>query len=205
MKLICSLALALAAATLSGCAAVAVGAAASGTMVAMDRRQPDVMATDERIEWTVQNRINTKFKDQVHVNATSFNRNVLLTGEALSEPIRAESGQLAASVEEVRSVTNELSIGAPSALTARASDSYVTSQVKARLVGEYEKVNPEHVKVVTEGGVVYLMGMVTQNEAAVATQVARTTSGVKRVVRVFEYVPDAKTNPPKPPPRPEQQ
>jgi len=201
MKLIGSLLLILAAAVLSGCAAAVVGAAAGGAVVAMDRRQPDVMASDERIEWTVQNRIDAKFKDQVHVNATSFNRNVLLTGEALTEAIKAECATIAAGVDEVRSVTNELSIGAPSALAARASDSYVTSQVKARLVGKYEKVNPEHIKVVTEGGVVYLMGMVTKSEAETATQVARTTGGVKRVVRVFEYVPESKTNAPKPPPK----
>jgi osmotically-inducible protein OsmY len=205
MKLIFSLCIAIAAATLSGCAAVALGAAATGTMVAMDRRQPDVMAADERIEWTAQNRINAKFKDQVHVNATSFNRNVLLTGEALTEQVKTGADKIAAGVEDVRSVTNELSIGAPSSLTARASDSYITSQVKARLVGEYEKVNPEHIKVVTEAGVVYLMGIVTQREAALATQVARTTSGVKRVVRVFEYIPESKTNPPKPPPKAQQQ
>jgi osmotically-inducible protein OsmY len=201
MKLIGSLLLILAAATVSGCAAVAVGAAAGGAVVAMDRRQPDVMASDERIEWTVQNRIGAKFKDQVHVNAISFNRNVLLIGEALNETIKAECTKIAAGVDEVRSVTNELSIGAPSALAARASDSYVTSQVKARLVGKYEKVNPEHIKVATEGGVVYLMGLVTQKEAATATEVARTTGGVKRVVRVFEYVPESKANPPKPPPK----
>ncbi len=200
IKLICSLFLLTSIVIASGCAAVAVGATATGAMVAMDRRQPDVMATDERIEWTVENRINGKFKDQVHINAISYNRNVLLVGEALTEAIKEECSKIAAGVEEVKSVTNELSIGAPSALASRASDSYVTSQVKARLVGVYEKVNPEHVKVVTEGGVVYLMGLVTKSEAATATQIARTTGGVKRVVRVFEYIPE-KTNVPKPPPK----
>lgn len=200
IKLICSLFLLTSVVIASGCAAVAVGATATGAMVAMDRRQPDVMATDERIEWTVENRINGKFKDQVHINAISYNRNVLLVGEALTEAIKEECSKIAAGVEEVKSVTNELSIGAPSALASRASDSYVTSQVKARLVGVYEKVNPEHVKVVTEGGVVYLMGLVTKSEAATATQIARTTGGVKRVVRVFEYIPE-KTNVPKPPPK----
>lgn len=200
IKLIFSLFLLTTVAVASGCAAVAVGATATGAMVAMDRRQPDVMATDERIEWTVENRIEGKFKDQVHINAISYNRNVLLVGEALSETIKEECTKLAAGVDEVKSVTNELSIGAPSALASRASDSYVTSQVKARLVGVYEKVNPEHVKVVTEGGVVYLMGIVTKSEAATATQIARTTGGVKRVVRVFEYIPE-KTNAPKPPPK----
>lgn len=200
IKLICSLFLLTAVVIASGCAAVAVGATATGAMVAMDRRQPDIMATDERIEWTVENRISGKFKDQVHINAISYNRNVLLVGEALTETIKEECTKIASGVDEVKSVTNELSIGAPSALASRASDSYVTSQVKARLVGVYKKVNPEHVKVVTESGVVYLMGLVTKSEAATATQIARTTGGVKRVIRVFEYIPE-KTNVPKPPPK----
>jgi osmotically-inducible protein OsmY len=202
MKLFLTLLFVFAAATLSGCAAVAVGGAvAGGATVAMDRRPPDVMATDERLEWTAQNRIEEKFKDQVHVNAISFNRNVLLIGEALTEAIKADCTKITQGIDEVKTVTNEMSIGAPSSMTARASDSYITSQVKARLVGEYEKVNPEHVKVATEAGVVYLMGLVTKSEAAVATKVARTTSGVKRVVRVFEYIPDSKATPPKPPPK----
>ncbi len=201
MKLIYTLLIVVAAATFSGCAALVVGATATGATVAMDRRQPDIMASDERIEWTVQNRIGAKFKDQVHVNAISYNRNVLLIGEALTESIKAESAKIAAGVDEVKSVTNEMTIGAPSAMTSRASDSYITSQVKARLVAKYEQVNPEHIKVATESGIVYLMGLVTEKEAATATQVARTTSGVKRVVRVFEYVPASKTNPAQPPPK----
>lgn len=188
----------LAASLVSGCAAVAVGGAATATAVAVDRRQPDVMASDERIEWTVQSRLRDKFKDQVHINATSYNRHVLLTGEALTEAIRGEAERVVAGVPDVKSVINEVSVGAPSALSARASDSYVTSNVKARLVGEHEKVNPLHVKVVTEAGVVYLMGIVSEREAAIATRVARTTSGAKRVVRVFEYIPESAAKPPAP-------
>jgi len=180
----------LAAASASGCAAVAIGGAATGVAVAADRRQPDVMASDERIEWAVQSRLGDRFKDQVHTNTTSYNRHVLLTGEALTETIRVEAERIAAAVPDVKSVINELTVGAPSAMSARASDSYVTSNVKARLVGEHEKINPLHVKVVTEAGVVYLLGIVTEREAALATRIARTTSGVKRVVRVFEYIPE---------------
>lgn len=200
MKPIYTLLIVLAAAMMSGCAAVAVGAAAGGASVAMDRRPPDIMASDERIEWTAQSRIDGKFKDQVHVNAISYNRNVLLIGEAHAEPIKAESTKIAAGITDVKTVTNEMSIGAPSSMTSRANDSYITSQVKARLVGKYEKVNPDHIKVATESAVVYLMGMVTKAEAETATEVARTTSGVKRVVRVFEYLPE-KTNVPGPPPK----
>ena len=173
MKLIYSLLLVLAAVMVTGCTAAVVGATATGVAVAMDRRQPDVMAADERIEWTVQSRISTKFGDQVHINAISYNRNVLLIGEALTEPIKAECTKIAEGVDEVKSVTNELSIAAPSSMGARANDSYITSEVKARLVAKAEEVNPLHVKVATEAGGVYLMGLVTRKEAAVATQVAR--------------------------------
>lgn len=186
---------ALAAALVSGCAAVAVTGAATGVAVAADRRQPDVMASDERIEWAAQNRIREKFGDQTHINATSYNRHVLLTGEALTDAIRGEVERIAAGVPDVKSVINEVTVGAPSALSARASDSYVTSNVKARLVGEHEKINPLHVKVVTEAGVVYLMGIVTEREAALATRIARTTGGVKRVVRAFEYIPEPAAKP----------
>ncbi|MCC6608286.1 MAG: BON domain-containing protein [Burkholderiales bacterium] len=198
MRLVWILVAMLAAAGVSGCVAVAVGGAAAGVMVAADRRPPDVMASDERIEWTAQGRISDKFKDQVHINVTSYNRYVLLTGEALTEAIREEAGRIAAAVPDVRGVVNEMSVGAPSAMSARASDSYITSEVKARLVGVHEKVNPIHIKVVTEAGVVYLLGIVTEREAAAATRVARTTGGVKRVVRVFEYIPESAAKPPPP-------
>ncbi|MBS1216400.1 MAG: hypothetical protein H6R20_1374 [Proteobacteria bacterium] len=186
---------ALAAATiLGGCAAAVVGGVAAGAAVATDRRLSDVMAADERIEWTVLNRLNDRFKDQIHVNVTSYNRNVLLTGEAATEAVKAEAERLAAGVAEVRSVTNELAIGPASSLTARSNDSYITSQVKARLVGA-EGINPIYVKVVTEASVVYLMGLLTQKEADIATRVARQTSGVRKVVQVFEIIPGSKPVP----------
>jgi osmotically-inducible protein OsmY len=178
----------------SGCAAVAVGAVAGGAMVAADRRPPDIMVSDERIEQQASSRIAERLKDQGHVNVTSFNRQVLLTGEAATEPLKQEAERIAQGVPEVRSVLNEIAIAAPSSLGARSNDAYVTSIVKSRMVTA-NKFNPLHVKVVTEAGAVYLMGLVTRREAEDATQIARTTSGVRRVVRVFEYIPD-------PPPAP---
>jgi osmotically-inducible protein OsmY len=187
------------AALLSGCAPLVVGGAvAGGAMVAVDRRQPDIMATDERVEIQASNRIGDLFKDKGHVNVTSYNRQVLLTGEAPTEALKQEAERAAASTQEVRSVTNELTVGAPSSLGQRSNDTYLTSVVKSRFVTA-QKFNPVHVKVVTEAGTVYLMGMVTRKEADDATQLARTTSGVKRVVRVFEYIPDP---PPQPKPAP---
>lgn len=187
------------AALVPGCAAVVVGAAAGTAMVAADRRQPDIMATDERIEIQATDRINGIFKDKGHINVTSFNRQVLLTGEAATEALKQEAERAAATTQEVKNVINELTIGPPSSFSQRSNDSYLTSIVKSRFVSA-QKFNPIHVKVVTEAGTVYLMGMVTRREADDATQIARTTSGVKRVVRVFEYIPDPPPAPPKPAP-----
>jgi len=172
----------------SGCAPLIVGGAvAGGAMVAVDRRQPDIMATDERIEIQASSRISDKLKDQGHVNVTSYNRQVLLTGEATTEALKQEAERIAQGVSEVRGVVNELQISAPTSLGARSNDAYITSVVKSRMVSA-NKFNTVHVKVVTEASVVYLMGMVTRKEADDATEIARTTSGVKRVVRVFEYI-----------------
>jgi osmotically-inducible protein OsmY len=180
----------------SGCAPLIVGGAvAGGAIVANDRRQPDILATDERIEIQSSNRISERLKDQVHVNVTSFNRQVLLTGEATTEALKQEVERIVQGVPDVRSVMNELQIGKPSELGARSNDTYITSVVKSRMVTA-NKFNPIHVKVVTEAGVVYLMGLVTRKEADDATQVARTTSGVRRVVRVFEYIAEPAPKPP---------
>jgi osmotically-inducible protein OsmY len=112
---------------------------------------------------------------------------VLLTGEVPTEEVKRGIERIAHSVANVRGVTNELTVGIPSTLSNRANDTYVTSKVKARFV-DAQRFNPLHVKVVTENGVVYLLGLVRQQEAKDAAQLARTTEGVKRVVTVFEYI-----------------
>jgi osmotically-inducible protein OsmY len=190
---------AFAALLVSGCAPVVVGAAAAGGVaVAADRRPADVQLADERIEWTSSGRVSDKLKDQGHVNVTSYNRMVLLTGEATTEAMKQEAEKISAAVPEVKSVVNDIQIGAPTSMGARSNDSYLTSVVKTRFVGE-QKFNPLHVKVVTENGTVYLLGLVTRKEADDATNIARHVAGVKRVVRVFEYIPDP---PPAPAPKP---
>ncbi|HSD52749.1 MAG TPA: BON domain-containing protein [Burkholderiales bacterium] len=187
------------AALLQGCAPLVVGGAvAGGAMVAADRRQPDIMATDERIEIQATNRISDIFKDKGNINVTCYNKEVLLTGEAPTEALKQDAEKAAATVPEVKGVINDLQIGPPSSLGQRSNDTYLTSVVKSRFVTA-QKFNPIHVKVVTESGTVYLMGLVTRREADDATQIARTTNGVKRVVRVFEYVADS---PPQPKPAP---
>jgi len=171
---------------ISGCAALAVGGAATGVMVASDRRTVGTITEDEGIEIKASNRIKAKYAD-AHVNVTSYNRRVLLTGEIGSAAAKDEAGRIAQAVENVRAVINELQVAGNSALSARANDSYLTSKVKARLV-DSQKLNPLHVKVVTENGVVYLLGLVKRAEADAATEIARTTGGVQKVVRAFEYL-----------------
>jgi len=172
---------------LHGCAVVALGgAAATGYAVGQDRRTVGVLTEDQSIEFKAINRISETYKG-AHVNVTSYNRAVLLTGEAPDEAAKADMARIARSVENVREVYNELQVGPPSALQARASDSYTTSVVKARFV-DAGLFSPLHVKVVTEAGVVYLMGLVNRKEADDATEITRTTRGVQKVVRLFEYV-----------------
>ena len=127
------------------------------------------------------------YKRQVHVNATSYNRMMLLTGEVPTAEIKADVEKIAAGVTDVKSVANELAIAAPSSFGTRSNDSYITSKVKARFI-DTGKFSANVVKVVTEAGVVFLLGIVTQAEADAAVEVARTTGGVLKVVRVFEIV-----------------
>lgn len=172
---------------ISGCMAVAVGgAAATGFIVGEDRRTVGTITEDQGIEIKAANRIEEKVKD-AHINITSYNRAVLLTGEVPSEAAKADAERIARAVENVRSVFNELQVSGNASLQSRTNDSVITSKVKARFV-DASKFSPVHVKVVTENGVVYLLGMVKRQEAADATEVARTTGGVRKVVRVFEYM-----------------
>jgi osmotically-inducible protein OsmY len=171
-----------------GCAPLIVGgAAATGVMVAQDRRTVGTMTEDEGIEQKASGRIGERYKDGVHLNATSYNRMVLLTGEVPDAAARTEVERIARGVENVRGVYNETQVAGQSSYTARSNDAVITSKVKARFL-DSNKFNALHVKVVTEANVVYLLGMVKKQEATDATEIARTTSGVQKVVRVFEYL-----------------
>ncbi|OFZ99533.1 MAG: transporter [Betaproteobacteria bacterium RIFCSPLOWO2_02_67_12] len=173
-------------ATLQGCVEMAVVGAGAGVMSVVDRRTTGTQVEDEGIELRASNRIGERFGDRAHVNVKAFNRNVLLTGEVSDATARSEVERIARGVPSVRSVTNEVQVAGVSAYSARASDATVTGKVKARFL-DANKFNAIHVKVVTEAGVVYLMGLVTEREGADATEIARTTSGVRKVVKVFEY------------------
>lgn len=171
---------------LQGCAPMAaVGGVGVGVMV-NDRRTSGTQIDDEGIELRGSNRISDRFGDKAHVNVISFNRSVLLTGEVSNEATKAEIEKIVAGVTNVRGVTNEIAVAGSSALSARANDSYLTSKVKARFV-DANYFNPFHVKVVTENSTAYLIGIVTEQEAKLATDIARTTGGVRKVVRLFEY------------------
>ena len=173
---------------LHGCAPLVVGGvAAGGVMVAQDRRTVGTMTEDEGIELTANNRLRERFGDNAYVSVTSYNRMVLLTGQVPDAKVRADAERIARGVQNVRGVYNETQVAGVSSFTARSNDSIITSKVKGRFL-DSGKFNALHVKVVTESGVVYLMGMVKKQEAADATELARTTSGVLKVVRVFEYI-----------------
>ena len=173
---------------LSGCVPVIVAAGVGGaTLVATDRRSVGAQADDEAIELKIANEIAARYGETVHVNATSYSGIVLLTGEVPDQAAYASIGNIAASTDRVRSVHNDLAIGPLTPLSARSNDTFITSKVKARFV-EANKFAANHVKVVTERGVVYLMGSVRRDEADAAAQIASTTQGVVRVIRVFEYL-----------------
>ena len=172
---------------LNGCAVVALGgaAAAGGYLVGEDRRPAAVMTDDQAIELRASNRITEKFPG-AHVSTTAYNKLVLLSGEVPNEAAKREVENIVRAIDGVRGIYNELTVGPVSPLSARANDSYITSKVKTRFL-DGRRFNPVHVKVTTDAGVVYLMGLVTRQEGNDATELARTTAGVHKVVRLFEY------------------
>lgn len=197
-------ALALCIPLLGGCVGAAVVGVGAGALMLADRRNSETYLSDESMEIRATSRINEKYGDKVHVNVTSYNRMLLLTGEVPTEAIKADVEKIASSVPNIKSISNELAIAGPSSFAGRSNDSYITSKVKARFV-DAGKFSPNLVKVVTEAGVVFLLGMVTQAEADAAVEIARTTGGVLKVVRVFEIISpeQARVLDKKPPPAPE--
>jgi osmotically-inducible protein OsmY len=172
---------------LQACFPLAVTGMGAAAVMATDRRTAGTYIEDETIEWKSVGQLrDAKFAGS-HVNPTSYNRRVLLTGEAPSEDMKKELERWVRAVPNVRDVMNEVQVAGATSLASRGNDALVTSNVKARMVSN-GKFSPSHVKVLTEAGVVYLMGLVTPAEGEAAADVARTTSGVNRVVKVFEYV-----------------
>lgn len=172
---------------LTACAPLIIGGAMTGAMVAVDRRTSGIQLEDQGIELRAANRLRDAVGDRVNVSVTSYNRQVLLTGEVGNERDKALVEQTVAGVENVRSIVNELDVlGSPS-LTQRSADTIITGRVKASML-DANDVTGTAFKVITNRGTVYLMGRVTQREADRATEIARNTSGVQRVVRVLEII-----------------
>jgi osmotically-inducible protein OsmY len=184
-----ALAGALALTTLLGaCAPLLIGGAVVGTsMVMMDRRTSGTQLEDQSIEIKAMNRVREVIGDRGHVSATSYNKVVLLTGEVASEADRKSVEQTVAGIENVRSVVNELAVMGASSLSARSNDALLTSKVKASLI-DAKDLHANAFNVTTARGTVYLMGRVTEREANRATDVARSVSGVQKVVRLFEII-----------------
>jgi osmotically-inducible protein OsmY len=178
-------------ALLSGCGALLLGGAAVGSvLVFTDRRTSGTQLEDQAIELKATNRVREIVGDRGHVNATSYNRVVLLTGEVPSDADKMAVERSVSRVDNVKSTVNELAVMGPTSMTARSNDTILSSKVKATFV-DAKDLHANAFKVISERGTVYLMGRVTDREADRATELARSVSGVQRVVRVFEVITEA--------------
>ncbi len=188
------LALVLVFSQISACAVVAVGAASTGVVggiaIMADRRTPAVQAIDKGIELEVGNALAKRYGDDAHINVTSFNQKVLLTGEVKDAEIKTQAELYVKANKNVRSVFNELVIGPNSSFTSRANDSYLESKIKTQMIFT-DQLPSNSMAIVAEGSSVYLMGILTQNEAATAKKVASNTNGVKDVYAYFDIISEA--------------
>ena len=187
VRVVSLLLLALVSGSLQGCFPVVAAGVGAGIMLAQDRRGRDVFIEDQQIETQAFERIDKQFKSAMHVNVTSYNHNVLISGEVLDESTKTEIGKIVSEIKNVRDVSNDLAVSNISSLALRSNDGLITSNVKLRFVSD-KHFNADHIKVVTENGTVYLMGIVNRSEADAATDVTSTSQGVQRVVRMFEYL-----------------
>jgi len=177
---------------LSGCAGLVIGGAAAGAAIVHDRRTTGTMLDDQSIKFSSKKalREDQELRKLAHINITSFNNIVLISGEAPNSVLKQRAGKIVSGVAKIRHVHNEMTIAAPSSLPSRFSDSLTTAKVKTKMVGlkDLEDFDTTRVKVVTENGVVFLMGLLKHNEATAATEAARRVGGVQRVIKLFEYL-----------------
>lgn len=171
---------------LQGCELALIGAGGAAAITAFDRRTTGAIYQDESMALTIRQRIDGRFGSMTHVNVAPYNRTVLLTGEAPDETTRAAVEADVRDIANVRGIVNDIQIRPVSSVAERANDAFITSKIKARFL-DSGRVNPVHVKVVTEAGVVYLLGLVTEAEANQAVEIARTTGGVRKVVKIFDF------------------
>lgn len=187
MRVVSLLLLVLLSGMLQGCFPVVAAGVGAGVMMAQDRRTSDAYIDDQKIETKAAELIDRQIDSVMHVNVTSFNYHVLISGEVPDEPAKTEIGKIVSGIEKVRDVQNELAVTPTSSLASRSNDGLITSNVKLRFMNN-AYFTADHIKVVTESGTVYLMGLVNRAEAEAATEIASTTQGVQRVVRMFEYL-----------------
>ena len=178
---------------LSACGILAVGGVAAGASVMADRRTPGVQAIDNGIEMQANAALSKKFGDNAHINVTSFNQKVLLTGEAKDADIKGEAEAYVKALKNARTVFNEIVIGPNSTYTARANDSYLESKIKTQMIFT-DKLPSNSMSIVAEGTSVYLMGILTQSEADLAKKVASNTNGVKDVYVYFDIISNTEKN-----------
>lgn len=174
---------------LQGCVEMAVGSAVVGTLAATDRHTFGAQAEDKAIVFKGETRVSRLVNGAGHVNVSSFNRRVLLTGEVRDEAMKQAVEREVAAIEGVTSVINDLEVGGITSMTSRSNDTLITGKVKASFV-DTRDLYANSIKVVTERGNVYLMGRVTPREGQLAADVASSVSGVRKVVKVFEYISD---------------
>ena len=173
---------------LAGCAIAAGGGSAAAGYSTLDRRTTGTIIEDQAIELKAYRAIaaDKELDEQTHINITSYNTAVLVTGESPVDEMRQKIVSIVSAVDKVKHVYNEITIAAPSSMVSRSSDVYITTKVKAKLFAD-KILSGLVIKVNTEKGVVYLMGIVSQKEAEIATNIARETGGVQKVVKLFQY------------------
>tara|TARA_B100000787_G_scaffold61497_1_gene45002 strand:+ start:529 stop:1104 length:576 start_codon:yes stop_codon:yes gene_type:complete len=173
---------------LQGCATAIITGAATGVSLVHDRRTTGAVIDDQGVEFKAALAIfnNKDIYEQSHINVTSYNGIILITGETLTEQLKQQVYDLVRVIPKVRTIHNELIIAAPSSLPSRSSDAWITSKVKAKITSD-RQIDPFYIKVVTEHGVVYLMGIVNQSESDRAVSITANSAGVQRVVKIFEY------------------
>lgn len=194
-RLVTGIAVSLLACTLlNGCFPIVAGGMVTGAFVATDRRTSGTILDDKEIILRVENRISAKYKDDAHINVNSFNRIVLLTGEVKNEEVRAGVEQIAKSAENVRNVVNESAVVITSSLSDRTRDTYLADKIRARYITD-GRLQASVISTIVERQEVFLMGLVTPAEGNEAARVASNTSGITRVVKLFEYVDPAKLPP----------
>lgn len=175
---------------LTGCAGVVLGGAATGVVVAHDRRSTGTFIDDQELQWKLSQALyeDKEINANAHINITVYNSRVLLSGEAPTEELKIKANAIAVKTKRVTQVFNEISIESPSSLLSRSNDTYITGKIKIRLLDVPRNIDLTHIKVVTENSTVFLMGLPTREEAYLATEKVRHISGVKKVIKLFEYL-----------------